>query len=107
LFFTRITGVALTVVRKDGANKMNKIAIIMCFVGILFSQRITNVIQLIENGRVVIYYDLSGDRGETYDISVTASRESGPLFFWSDETDGGTIIPRTIVGRLDSEFDSK
>ena len=78
------------------------IGVICVISGWAFAQQITNITQKIENSRVVIHYDLSGDKDATYDISVTAYKESGPLFMGSTMTDGGTIIPTVIAGRLEN-----
>ena len=55
-----------------------------------FTQQITNLHQKIENGRIVITYDLKGNVGEIYTINVTAENEV-EIFF-----------PQVIAGDLNS-----
>ena len=55
-----------------------------------FAQQITNLHQKIENGRIVITYDLKGNVGEIYTINVTAENEV-EIFF-----------PQVIAGDLNS-----
>ena len=53
-----------------------------------FPQKITNLTQKIENGRVVIYYDLKGDKNQIFNINITAVKN------------GKTIKPAVIAGKL-------
>ena len=53
------------------------------------SAQISNVHQSVNNGRIVIIYDLRGSDEDFYDIKVTATNDNGE-----------TITPRAIVGDL-------
>ncbi len=53
-----------------------------------FPQTITNLQQKIENGRIVVTYDLQGKPGESYNINLTVKKE------------GDSIIPKVIAGDL-------
>jgi hypothetical protein len=55
---------------------------------VIFTQQITNLQQKIENGRIVVTYDLQGKTGELYNINLTAKKE------------GDSIIPKVIAGDL-------
>ncbi len=63
-----------------------KLFTLLLLVNIGFTQTITNVKQNIENGRIVITYDLKGASQKSYDITINATK------------DGKTIIPRAIAG---------
>jgi|SaaInlStandDraft_4_1057021.scaffolds.fasta_scaffold30743_1 hypothetical protein len=58
------------------------------FLTLSFAQNITNVQQKVENGRIIIYFNLEGDGSESFDISVLASK------------DGKIITPKVIFGDL-------
>ena len=64
------------------------ISVIIVISGWAFPQKITNITQKIENGRVVIHYDLSGNKGDYFNIDITAQK------------DGKTIKPTAIAGDL-------
>ncbi len=64
---------------------MKNILIISIALSFGFTQKITNVTQKIENGRVVINYDLKGN-DKYYDITLSATK------------DGETISPFAIAG---------
>ena len=63
-----------------------KLFTLLLLVNIGFTQTLSNVKQSIENGRIVITYDLTGDAQKSYDITINATK------------DGKTIIPRAIAG---------
>ncbi|MFQ6609821.1 MAG: hypothetical protein ACE5D7_03360, partial [Fidelibacterota bacterium] len=66
----------------------NILIIIIILLQVGYTQKISNITQKIENGRVVIEYDLTGKTGEEYDIHLTA------------EKDGVTFLPRVVAGDL-------
>ena len=62
--------------------------ILIAFLQFAFPQTITNLQQKIENGRIVVTYDLQGKPGESYNINLTVKKE------------GDSIIPKVIAGDL-------
>ncbi len=67
---------------------MKRIVFICMLIQLVFSQSITNAVQKIENGRVVISFDLKGDNDKVYDIQLSAAKE------------GKTITPYAIAGDI-------
>jgi hypothetical protein len=62
---------------------------LLVFTTSLLQAQLSNVRQTVENGRIIITYDLSGNDEDIYNISVAATHENGQ-----------TIKPRAIVGDL-------
>ncbi len=67
---------------------MKKIVFICMLTQLVFSQKITNAVQKIENGRVVISFDLQGDKSKVCYIQLSAAKE------------GKTITPYAIAGDI-------
>ena len=67
---------------------MKKIITLYIILSFGLTQKITNITQKIENGRIVIHYDLSGDNNKEYQINITA------------EKNGKSIRPYAVVGEL-------
>ena len=65
-----------------------KYFILVAFLQFAFPKTITNIMQKIENGRIVITFDLQGDSGDQYNINLTATKE------------GDLIIPKIVAGDL-------
>ncbi len=61
---------------------------IALLVHVTFTQTITNFQQKIENGRIVVTYDLDGNPGEIYNINITAEKE------------GNVISPMVLAGDI-------
>jgi hypothetical protein len=70
-------------------KRYEKILVINILFAFGFSQQITNITQKIENGRVVIDFELQGKSDNLYDITLTATH-----------TNAKTIIPIVAVGRI-------
>ena len=71
---------------------MKKILLLLCTLLLalpLYAQQITNVQQKIENGRIVITYDLSGSDEDEYSVFIKAK-----------DTSGNTIIPSAVAGDI-------
>jgi len=66
---------------------MRFIFMLLVFTTSLLHAQLSNVRQTIENGRTIITYDLGGSGDDVYNISVTATNESGL-----------TVEPVTFVG---------
>ncbi len=62
--------------------------VIVILLQFAFPQTITNFQQKIENGRIVVTYDLQGKTLEKYNINLTAKNE------------GDSVIPKAIAGDL-------